>query len=151
MTLSGRILTHVCTVGVQSVKTLGEFATGLAFGQLRRMLWAMMSNGGPGSLMVLLMPLAILALLFRDKGPVGKFIKAGAISPETARKPRSLEITNPDLYSGAIRRGVLVATGDGRYWVDLGALRRSRRRVIVAAISLFVVVGAAVVYFAEWP
>lgn len=94
----------------------------------------------------LIMPLAIISLLLRDRGPVGKFIKAGATSPNTARKPRSLEITNPDLYAGAVRRGILVPTDDGRYWVDLATWRRSRRRIVIMATALLVLIGVVALY-----
>jgi len=103
--------------------------------------------GGMGLFGALIMPLAIISLLLRDRGPVGTFIKAGATSPETARKPQSLSITNPDLYAGAIKRGILVSTGGGLYWVDVSALQRVRRRVIIAATVAFVVLGGAGLFF----
>jgi hypothetical protein len=109
---------------------------------------SMPPSGGMGIFGALIMPLAILAMLLRDRGPVSKFLKAGATSPETARKPRSLEITNPDLYSGAIRRRILVSAGDGRYWVDVVALKRSRRRLIIIAAVLFVVITVIATYTA---
>lgn len=88
-------------------------------------------TGGLGAFGAAIFPLMMLAMLLRDRGPVKLFLQHGAISPETARKPATVAVKHRDLLHGPVRRGVLVATGDGRYWVDQQALRRLRRRVII--------------------
>jgi hypothetical protein len=90
---------------------------------------------------LLLFPLFILTMILNRPGPVTVFRKAGAVSPETARRPSSLKIDNLDLVKDAARKGRLIATGDGRYYVDMPGLKR-RQRWIFTALA---VVAAAVI------
>ncbi|MBX3374753.1 MAG: hypothetical protein KF817_13050 [Phycisphaeraceae bacterium] len=94
---------------------------------------------------LILGPLAMLLGLLRDRGPAGRFVDAGAISPDTARRPSALGIERPGSLAGLLRAGVLTALPDGRVFVDPGRFRRRRRRTIAAAIGLYVVAAAVVV------
>jgi hypothetical protein len=91
----------------------------------------------------ILFPLMILAMILKQKGPVSKFLRIGATSPRTARRADSAELTAPDRLhlDGLVKRRVLVALDDGRYYVDVDVHRRRRRMVMV----LLVVVAAALV------
>jgi hypothetical protein len=91
---------------------------------------------------MLIMPVSILLLMRKDQGPVGKFLRAGAVSEETARRPSAIGIVRLFLVQDAARRGVLIATGDGRYYVDVPTYRRRRRRTITLALL------AALAFFA---
>lgn len=99
---------------------------------------------GMGSFGMFLIPLMIIALMLRDRGPVATFTKAGAVSPETARRADSLKITRRYMLDGPIRRGVLVQTEDGRYWVDRQRVRTLRMRLIIAAVVVTIVAGVIV-------
>ena len=94
-------------------------------------------------------PLFVLIMAAKQKGPVKKFLKAGAISPDTARKLASVEVAGPYYISGALKRGVIVAVGDGRYYLDLPVYRRRRKRLLTA---LGLIAAAVVVCgFLLWP
>jgi hypothetical protein len=99
----------------------------------------------------ILFPLMILAMILKQKGPVSKFLKVGAISPETARRGDSAQLTAPDRLhlDGLVKRGVLVALGDGRYYVDVEAHRRRRRMMIVLLVVVAAGLAAGVLLF--WP
>ena len=100
--------------------------------------------GGLGALGVIIMPLGIAAMLLKQPpGPVKKLVKAGAISPETARRCETLDIPRPFVLEPAMRRGVVHRTEDGRYWVDLDRARRVRRRLALVAGLLAMALGAA--------
>lgn len=98
---------------------------------------------------LVLYPLVPLALVQLRRGPVSKFYHAGAISPQTARRPTSVDASG-DLRS-AVRSGVLVMLDDGRYFVDVAAYQR-RRRLTNLAIALPVAIGLAmlVLVWAPW-
>ncbi len=90
-------------------------------------------------------PAMIIATLIKDPGPAAKFLKAGAISPETARNPVSVKVTRRSHLEGLIRRGVLVDAGEGRLYVNVDAYRRQRRRII-----MFVVIAAIIATGVVW-
>ena len=99
----------------------------------------------------IIFPLMILAMILKQKGPVSKFLKVGAISPETARRADSAELTAPDRLhlEDLVKRGVLVALDDGRYYVDVAVQRRRRRMVII--LLVVVAVGLAAGVLLLWP
>jgi hypothetical protein len=100
---------------------------------------------GPGMMMA---PLAIFGLLLRDAGPAKEFIAAGATDEANARRPRSLGITSERAVVDAVRRGDLVAVGDGRYWVR--AARHRRRRIIMWSFVVGVWTIAAAAMLVVW-
>ncbi|MCP3903774.1 MAG: hypothetical protein GY715_09080 [Planctomycetes bacterium] len=94
---------------------------------------------------MLIMPVSILLLMRKDQGPVGMFLRAGAISEETARRPAALGIGRLFLVQDAAKRGVLVALADGRYYVNVPTHRRRRRRSLTLALLVavtFVALGS---------
>lgn len=96
---------------------------------------------------LLLMPLFILAMILNRPGPVTVFRRAGAISPQTARRPSSLKIENMDLVKDAAKSGRLIALDDGRYYVDVPRVKRRQRITIsVAAVIAVAVVIEAVIF-----
>jgi hypothetical protein len=92
---------------------------------------------------VITYPVMVYGLLRRQSGPVTKFLQAGAISPETARRPESLKMYADFLLRDAVRRGTLKAMGDGRYFVDVPVYRRRRRRLITALVAIGGMLAAA--------
>lgn len=88
-------------------------------------------------------------MVFRQKGPVQTFVKAGAVSEETARRPSSLGIQSEYLIEPMVRSGVLVATGDGRFYADRGRLRRRARVTWGIAAALFAI-GLACAAWKLW-
>lgn len=76
-------------------------------------------------------PIVAVVILASQPGPVGKFVKAGATSPERARRPSSLGIERTSLLADHVRSGVLHRLADGRYYVELPIVRRRRKRVII--------------------
>jgi len=99
----------------------------------------------------ILFPLMILAMILKQKGPVSRFLKVGAISPETARRGDSAQLTATDRLhlDGLVKRGVLVALKDGRYYVDVEAHRRRRRSIIVLLVVVAIALAAGVLLL--WP
>ena len=99
----------------------------------------------------ILFPLMILAMILKQKGPVSRFLKIGAVSPETARRADSAQLTAPDRLhlDGLVKRGVLVSLEDGRYYVDVAVHRRRRRMMIV--LLVVVAAGLAVCVLLFWP
>ena len=94
-------------------------------------------TGGAGmALGLLIMPMSIAALLLRrPSGPIRKLVAAGAISAETSRKPRSVEIPREIALRPYERFGIVRRLPDGRCWVDR---RRERlvRMVIWGSVSV---------------
>jgi len=98
---------------------------------------------------VIIFPLMILAMILKQKGPVSKFLALGATCPEKAR--RTPELTMGERYQmpDLVKRGVLIALDDGRYFVNVEAHRRQRRRVIMILAVAGVLLAVAV--FLLWP
>jgi hypothetical protein len=89
--------------------------------------------GAFGILGGLLLPLSlILAWRKRPPGPVGALVKAGAVDPEVALRPKTAGIVRPGDLDRFVRAGIVRAHEDGRVWVDLVELRRRRIRLTVA-------------------
>lgn len=85
----------------------------------------------------LLYPSILLAVVVgQSRTPAARFAKAGAFSPETSRRPSSLGVTGLGLIEHAVKTGVLVPVGDGRFYVDRA---RHRRRQTVTLTSLAVI------------
>ncbi|MCA9283958.1 MAG: hypothetical protein KDA22_01995 [Phycisphaerales bacterium] len=93
----------------------------------------------------LVFPAALIGLLLRTKGPLDALFKAGAFTPETARRPSALGITNDHAVRYAARVGVLVSVGDGRYYVNR-ARHRARRNRILGALGACALAGGALVW-----
>jgi hypothetical protein len=91
-------------------------------------------------------PVMVLLMSLKQKGPIHRFIKAGATTPATARKLASMDVRGPYWVSGSIRRGVLVEVGDGRYFVDLERYRRHRRRLL----TVFTIVTVIAMALLAW-
>lgn len=86
----------------------------------------------------------ILAWRKRPPGPVGALIRAGAIGPSVALKPKTAGITRPGDLDRFIRSGTVQVLADGRVWVDLAEVRRRRRRWMVAAGAIGLVAALAI-------
>ena len=100
----------------------------------------------PMRLGLIVYPLFILALMFgKSAGTVSKFMKAGAQSAATARKPASVGVSDMELVKRAEKRRALIGTGDGRYYVNVPRLLRVRKRYRAAAIGATVVFAALLV------
>lgn len=86
-------------------------------------------------------PFMLVAMILRDTGPVPAFLEAGADAPERARRPSSIGVDEGVGLRDAVRARLLVATGDGRYWVDRRRWRR-HRQLLWALSGGIVAVGA---------
>jgi hypothetical protein len=97
----------------------------------------------PLRLGLLVYPLFAIAVAASHGGVVRKFQAEGAVSPETAVKPASLCILDVDAVQAAARRGALLKTDDGRYYVNQAKYRRRTRLfatvVIVGGLALLAV------------
>jgi hypothetical protein len=88
-------------------------------------------------------PLFIFFTVRQKNSAASKFIAAGAISPETARRPSSLGVPQTlGLVQSAVRTGVLTPLGDGRYHVNLRVYRRRRNLLMGVLIGGSVLFGA---------
>jgi len=97
----------------------------------------------PYRVAMILYPLVSIAIVVAKPGPVGKLAKAKAFSPEMARRPESLEIKNAAItMENPIRSGLIVPTGDGRFYVDLKKYRRRKISLIATLAIVGVALGA---------
>ena len=91
-------------------------------------------------LAALIMPISIAAfILRRPAGPIRKLMRAGAISPETARRARGVDIPREDVLRPYARLGVARRLADGRWYVD----RRRDRTVRTIMIGVIILLAAA--------
>ena len=88
-------------------------------------------------------PLAMVIMAARNPGPVTTLLKAGADSPDTARKPETLGVKEPPL-TPLVRAGVVVRESDGRVWVDRAKARRRQLRIAstFALLGLLIALAA---------
>jgi len=100
--------------------------------------------------MIYLMPVSLLLMAWkmRNSGVVATFVKAGAISEATARRPDRIGNPHPDFVRGAARRGTLVDMGDGRYYADLQRIAQVRRRrwLLVGSAAVLTIALTAVLW-----
>lgn len=84
-------------------------------------------------------PAFLIALQLARPSAVGAFEKARSYTPETSRRPASLQVPLKAVRR-AVRKGLLVPVGDGRYYLNQSAVRRrDRRTMAIFAASLVVV------------
>jgi hypothetical protein len=91
-------------------------------------------------------PLVMMITVLRQPGPVKTLVRAGALSPDTARKATTLGLSEPPLQP-LLRAGVVVREADGRIWLDQPKARRRQWRIALA-LGAAVTVAALVVAFA---
>lgn len=85
-------------------------------------------------------PIFIITMLRKNKSASGRFIAAGAVSPQTARRPDSVGVSPTlGLIQSAVKARVLVPLGDGRFYADV---RRHRIRQTLLALAFACLVGA---------
>lgn len=103
----------------------------------------------PLRLTMLAYPAFFIVLAAKPSGVVGKYRKAGAISLDTARKPASVGVSERRWVDDAVRSGVLVAVGDGRFYVDMVAFKRWRRKMlrIFAVVALILASAVSVLWW----
>ncbi|GAB4383008.1 MAG: hypothetical protein Kow0022_01770 [Phycisphaerales bacterium] len=82
-------------------------------------------------------PAFVLMAQFGKASAVPEFEKAEAFSPESSRRPSSLNVSMKAVRK-ATKKKLLVPVGDGRYYVDREALRRSDRRMAICLIGGFI-------------
>lgn len=95
------------------------------------------TRDGPMRWLMLLAPVGLAITAMRNKTGVGKFIQEGAVSPETARRPQSIGIQRMFYIDSAIRKGVLLNAGDGRYFANMRRVRRIKRIRIATLLVAF--------------
>jgi hypothetical protein len=78
-------------------------------------------------------PLMIFALQMGRPSATAAFERAGAVTPETSRRPSTLEVPMRATRR-AIRKKLLVPVGDGRFYLDERAVRRADRRTMILMI-----------------
>ena len=88
-------------------------------------------------------PLMMVIMAMRNPGPVKSLLKAGADSPDSARRPDTLGVKEPPLLP-LIRAGVVVREADGRVWVDRAAARARQRKLVMIFGAVGVVLGLVV-------
>ncbi len=91
-------------------------------------------------------PLVMMITVLRQPGPVKTLVRAGALSPDSARKAATLGLSEPPLQP-LLRAGVVVREADGRIWLDQPKARRRQWRIALA-LGAAVTVTALVVAFA---
>jgi hypothetical protein len=99
----------------------------------------------PLRLSLFVYPLFAIAVAAGRGGVATPFLRARALSPETARKPASLSIRDVDAVRRASRRGILIDAGKGRYYVDEPRYRRQRRTFITILIGVGIVISGLMI------
>ena len=84
----------------------------------------------PMRLAALAYPAFAAALYLSRPNAVAAFEKVNSYSQETSRRPKSLEVSLK-LTKKAVKKGHLIPVGDGRYYVDRDAVRRSDRKKMI--------------------
>jgi len=101
------------------------------------------TGGGFAALGAIVGPAMMLAIALQKPGPVKALARAGAVSPDTARRIETLGLTAPPL-APLIRAGVVVEEADGRIWLDVARARRRQWRIGAIIGACVIVVGLAV-------
>ena len=86
-------------------------------------------------------PIVAMGMIAHKNAAVGPFADVNAFSADTARKPESLKVDYRAVRR-AVKSGVLVAVGDGRYFVDQKTWKRRFMRNVV----VFGGIGAAIAF-----
>jgi len=84
----------------------------------------------PFRLGILAYPAFFLVTQLARSSAVAAFEKAGAYDEATSRRAASLHVSRKAI-ARAMRKRLLVATRDGRYYLDRQAVRRSDRRTML--------------------
>ncbi len=88
-------------------------------------------------------PIFVLVTQLSKPTAVPAFEKAEAFSPESSRRPSSLNVPMKAMRRG-LKKKLLVPVGDGRFYLDRAALRRAdRRNVIVMGVALLAFIPLA--------
>ncbi|HZW08311.1 MAG TPA: hypothetical protein VFF69_00270 [Phycisphaerales bacterium] len=81
-------------------------------------------------------PVFLFLTVRQKNSAASKFLAAGAVSPETARRPSTLGIPQTlGLIQSGVRQGVLVAMEDGRYYVNTRVYRRRRNLLLGSLVG----------------
>lgn len=81
-------------------------------------------------------PVFVLVTQLSKPSAVPAFEKAEAFSPETSRRPSSLNVPLKAMRR-ALKKNLLVPVGDGRYYLDRAVLRRAdRRNLLIMGVAL---------------
>jgi O-antigen ligase len=86
---------------------------------------------------------AIIALKMRRYKEA--FRAAGAVTPATAMRPAEAGLRESVIFHKLVRQGVLVAAGNGRYYLDErrdATVRSNKRKIVVALLAIILVLLA---------
>jgi hypothetical protein len=75
-------------------------------------------------------PAFFIVLQIAKPSAVPAFEAVNAYTPETSRRPQSLEVKQKALRK-AVKKKLLVPVGDGRYYLDRAAVKRRDRANLV--------------------
>lgn len=89
---------------------------------------------------------AALAMAIRRKRLIRAFEDAGAITPARAVALSTLGSRGGFVFRRLVARGVLVATPDDRYWLDMVAAEHDTRRRRGVLLTILGVVGAIIAW-----
>ncbi len=92
------------------------------------------SAGGWTALGALIAPAMMIAMALQKRGPMRTLRKAGADSPDSARKAATLGLTEPPLQP-LLRAGIIVREDDGRIWLNRAVARRRQWQLFVALLA----------------
>ena len=73
------------------------------------------------------------------------FRAAGAVTPATAMRPDEVGLRKSVIFDKLVRQRVLVAAGDGRYYLDEtrdATVRRSKRKLVLVLLAIILVLLA---------
>ena len=87
-------------------------------------------------------PVVAMGMIAHKNAAIGPFTDVNAFSTDTARKPESLKVDYRAVRR-AVKAGVLIAVGDGRYFVDQKAWKRrfTRNLIVYGGIGALICVA----------
>jgi hypothetical protein len=86
---------------------------------------------------------AIIALKMRRYKAA--FRAAGAVSPATAMRPAEAGLRESVIFHKLVRQNILVAAGDGRYYLDERrdvVVRHNKRKIVMVLLAVILVLLA---------
>lgn len=83
-------------------------------------------------------PVLLAAAALGRPDAVSAFEAADAYSPESSRRPDGLGVPRKALHR-AVRKGLVIPVGDGRYYLDRVAMKRADRK----KLTMLVVTGVS--------
>ena len=97
-------------------------------------------------------PLFVLVLVLQQREYItSAFLRHGAVSPGTARKPQSVGVNSLRKLRRAVQKGAIIPVRGGRYYVNMPRHHRRVRLTITSAAAVTVsTIALALLLWHPW-